>query len=584
MDPKKYLSAIIVCLLILLAAGVIYAPVGNYGYILYDDMSSIYDPFLTQGLSLDKLGRAFYDPPAHLPYQVPIPTVVRLVLWEMFNDDLGKHHLFSLGMHLLCALSLFLLLRSMTGRTAASGFCALLVTVHPLNVEAVSWLAGFNGLLEALFLIITLACYGRYVRRPSRPGYLLVFIPFILGLLSKPTMVILPFLMVLYDVWPAGRFGASVTNIKKNGPDSGRGFVIAEKIPFLMLIPVYLMAGNLIAAGQWWRTRTAPFSFHPGAVVDFVRHLGKIIYPVGLTVCRPDPPETPLAPVMGLGLAALVISGLLLWKARNRGYLITGWFWFLIAAAPVAVMLFVSGRPVEDHHLYIPLIGVFIMMAFGLSDFLAPFRNGRGLFLITASVITIALTAVSVSQVKHWENSLTVFQQALSVHPDNKKARVNLGDACLEKGRVEEAERHYRRFLDIAPDSALGHTKLAQSLALLGRPEDARRHLETALRLSPDYVPALHGLADLLAGLGKTDQAIALYRRALEINAGLFQTHNNLALALYDQGHFQEALAHLDQAIRLKPDYRTAIENRRVILYFGDTILNADKLSMVSPD
>jgi tetratricopeptide (TPR) repeat protein len=269
---------------------------------------------------------------------------------------------------------------------------------------------------------------------------------------------------------------------------------------------------------------------------------------------------------MGLGLAALVISGLLLWKARNRGYLITGWFWFLIAAAPVTVMLFVSGRPVEDHHLYIPLIGVFIMMAFGLSDFLAPFRNGRGLFLITASVITIALTAVSVSQVKHWENSLTVFQQALSVHPDNKKARVNLGDACLEKGRVEEAERHYRRFLDIAPDSALGHTKLAQSLALLGRPEDARRHLETALRLSPDYVPALHGLADLLAGLGKTDQAIALYRRALEINAGLFQTHNNLALALYDQGHFQEALAHLDQAIRLKPDYRTAIENRRVIL------------------
>ena len=563
---KKYIPDIFICLLIITAGLVIYARLGNYDYILYDDMSSIYDPFLTSGISLEKIIRTFSDPPAHLPYRVPVPTLVRLVLWEFVGGNAGGHHLFSLYLHLVIALLLFILLRLTTGKTVESGFCALLFTVHPVNVEAVSWLAGFNGLLEAFFLILCLICYAVYVRKPSLSRYLLIFPPFILGLMSKPSMVVVPFLMILFDFWPLARFSLRRTGLKQIFTGILHNRIILEKIPLLVLVPLQMGLGDLLATGRVMHTGPASLRLYPGSLVDFFFHLKKVVFPAGLTIGRPDPPEATFLAAAGVIMIILLISVIILWRANSHRYLVTGWFWFLTAASPAALVLALSGRPVEDHHLYIPLIGLFIMVVFGLSAIISKRGYGRGFFLIPAVIVVNLLAVVSYHQVGYWRDSLTVFSHALDVYPDNKKALVILGDAYMKEDRGEQARRCYRQFLMFAPDSALGHTKLADALAAAGQTSTAVRHYRKAMALSPDYAPAYHDLADLMMDMGKTDQAIALYRKALNINPDLFQTHNNLALALFKRGFFREACDHLNLALKINPAYQTAAGNLQIIL------------------
>ncbi len=564
---KRYLGDIITCLLIITTGLVIYARIGGYDYILYDDMMSLYVPFVTEGFSLEKVGRIFYKPLLdYLPYQVPVPSIVRLILWELFGNDLGKHHLFSLCLHILCALMLFWLLRAATGKIPESGLCALLLTVHPLNVEAVSWLAGYNGMLEAFFLMAALVLYYGYLRKPSISRYLLIFIPFILGLMSKPSMAVLPFLMILLDYWPFQRFSLTWPDIKEMLPGLRLGRVIVEKLPLILLVPIYVLLEKRIGSGGTKLAEPFSLTFYPGSLVDFMAHLIKVVVPTGLAIGRPDPAAASLWTAVGLVGMLLLISIVVLWQGRTRRYLITGWFWFLIAAAPGILILSASGRPVEDHHLYIPLVGIFILFSFGLSSLLSVRRYGRYLFMVSGLTVLVVLFPLAYAQVGHWENSITIFSHAIAIDPDNRKAHVNLGDAYMQKDEIDRALHHYREFLRISPESALGHTKLANALAAAGRTEAAVRHFSEALDLAPDYVPAYHGWADLLAEAGDTDGAITLYRRALAIDPRLFQTLNNLALALYERGDYREALACLDRAVRINPHYRTAVINRRIII------------------
>jgi tetratricopeptide (TPR) repeat protein len=563
---KKIIPDILICLLIITVGLVIYARIGGYDYILYDDIVSMYVPFVTNGFSTEKFGQAFYNLPENIPYDVAVPAVVKLLLWEFFGGDPGKHHLFSLYMHIACALLLFLFLRSTTGEIPASGFCALLFTVHPLNVEAVSWLSGHNGMLEAFFLLATIVCYCHYVNKPFWKRYLIVFPPFVLGLMSKPTIAILPFLLLLLDYWPFRRFSLSRAGIKDMTLGYRRNRVLVEKIPLIALPPLLWTIRRFIHAGQFHNAGAASLRFHAGAVLDFIGHLSRIFYPVDLAICRPAPPEASLWAAAGLLGAFLVVSLFVILKMHAHKYFITGWFWFWCASAPVILMLFLSGRPVEDHHLYIPLIGVFIMVAFGLSSVLLPLRYGRGLFLITAAAILSLLMVTSYRQTGYWKNSESIFIHALSIHPDNKKVHINLGDAYMGKKDPEKAVRHYRQFLQLSPDNPLGLTKLARALASAGINEEARRLYKKALKLSPDYIPAYDGLAELLIQTGQIDEAIATYRAVLRINPDLFQILNNLALALYKRGDIQEALNCLDRALRENPHYRAAENNRRIIM------------------
>ncbi len=563
---KRYFPETIICLMIITIGLIVYAQLCNYDYIFYDDILSMFDPFLTNGFSLEKAGQAFYNPLKYSPYQVPVPYIVRMLLWDLPGANPGKHHLFSLYLHLAIALMFFLFLRLTTKKRYESGFCALLFTIHPINVEAVSWLAGFNGLLEAFFLMICLLCYAIYARNPVLKWYLILFPPFILGLMCKPTIAILPFLLFLLDYWPFRRFSLDRVGIRKLTLGFRRNPVLVEKIPLAILPPLLWTIQKVLYTGQYQRATPVSLSFHPGSIMDFVGHLTKTFYPIDLAICRPAPPAAPMwgaAVLLGVFLA---ISLAIMLKTHNHKYIFTGWFWFWGASAPVILMIFLSGRSVEDHHLYIPLIGIFVIASFGLSSALFPLKYGRGLFLLTGIIILSMLIPLAYRQTGYWKNSESIFTHALSIHPDNKKVHVNLGDVYMGKKDFDKAIHHYRQFLRLSPDSPLGLTKLAQAMAFAGMTEEARRQYEKALRLSPDYVPACHGLADLMTQTGQVDKAIALYRKALEINPDLFQTLNNLALIMYERGDYLKALSYLDLAIKKNHRYQTAIKNRRLIM------------------
>ncbi len=564
---RRYFSETAICLFIITALLFVFHQTHNYSYILYDDIIPLRNSYVTSGLTLKKVFRAFYDPLPNVPYTSPIPVIIRMVQWELVGNNFGAQHLFSLLFHTATAIMLFILLRSTTKKVWESGFCMALFALHPLNVEPVVWLAGMNVLLEAFFLTATLLLYYTYTQKPSFPRYMLVFPPFFLGMLCKPTTAVLPLLLLCLDYWPFQRLApialplsSLATTVRNNW-----GKVILEKIPFFLVVVLQIFGQALFSGDPFSALKTVSFHFHPGALLHFAVFLKNIIYPADLTICYPPPPAASMEAAVAVLSGFVFITGFIFWKSRSHKYIIAGWLWFLITSFPVILMVSLSGKPVADRHLYIPLIGIWIILSFGLGTVMKsiPFKKTLRFFLPIFFLAPLML--VSHTQTRHWKNSLTIFHHALSIHPDNQKALANLGDALLEKEEINSAIHYYRRLVRLIPESAPAHTKLAKALSLQGAPEEAAFHYQTALALSPGYAFAHHNYADFLFERKETEKAIRHYRLALSISPRLFQTHNNLATALLTKGETVRAVFHLQQALAVNPDYETARENLRKI-------------------
>lgn len=569
---RKHLADILICLLISTVCLTIYYQTKDHSYILYDDPSFL-DPSLRNGAPLENIERAASRSFGYVPYLSTFPAVVRIIQWSMAGNDIGKLHLYSLFWHLANSIMLFLLLRFSTGMVYESGLCAILFTVHPLNVEPVCWLSGLNGLLTCFFLMLMFLCYLYYIKRPTLKRYLLMIPPFSLGILCKPTIAIAPLLLLLFDYWPFQRLAATTPSntITRDDHKFKIYSLILEKLPLAVLVILYLLTSRFLLGMKHQQSEHVLPGFHPGAVVHLANHLAKIIWPTGLTICQPQPPEAPLWKAVII-IMMIFVSCLLSFKARrSHKYIITGWLWFITSLSPAILMVSLSGRPAEDRYFYIPLIGVCIIFSFGIST-MATVAKGLKPLVWAAAVLIISLFIhLSYLQTKYWKNSITVFSHAISLFPDNIRARANLGDAFLENGDIRAAIDNYRQLVKITPNSAAAHTMLANALARNNMDDAARNHYKKAISLAPDYVFAYHGFADFLANRGELDNAIKYYRLALKISPYLVQTHNNLAIALLKKGEIQEAVFHLKEAIRIDPDYKTARENLEVIIKHGVT-------------
>jgi len=567
MIMRRYLPETLICLLIVITICLVYYQINDFSYILYDDILAVDNPYMVNGITPEKITRAFgvHD---HVPYMSPVPLIIAMAQWEFAGDDYGMHHLFSLFLHASTAIMLFLFLRSATGKKWESGLCAALFALHPINVEPVVWLTGVSGLLEAFFLIFTLLFYHHYIVKPSLKRYFLIFPTFILGLLCKPSIAVLPLLMICLDYWPFHRIGPTQP-IDRNTVLRADWFrLILEKIPFIFIVILQFLFRELLINKRSSFSKNTPIHFHPGGIIDFVLYMKKIVYPAELTICYPQPPVASLGTAFGvLGILAL-ITCLLLRATRFKkfpGYIITGWIWFLAACLPVLIMVSFSDRPVADRHLYIPLIGIFIIISFGMGNLIRSVPYGRPIFLSMITLFLTMLAIISYTQTTHWMDSITIFSHAVSLDPDNKRALSNLGDAFLENGEINKATQYYQELVRVDPQSALAHTKLAKALALQKNAEKAAAHYKKALILSPEYEFAQHNYADLLMENGHIDEAIQHYRKALAINPNLFRTHNNLATAFLKKGNVSMAVFHLKQALKINPDYKTARVNLRII-------------------
>jgi tetratricopeptide (TPR) repeat protein len=573
--PRPFLNFIPVFSLILATLWV-YWPVLNSEFINLDDNLYVTDNLMVQrGLTLENVIWAFTN--TSTGFWHPFTWLSHMLDCQLFGLNPGPHHLTSLLFHLANTLLLFWVLSRMTGRPWASTFIAALFALHPLHVESVAWVSERKDVLSTFFWFLTLGTYLRYVEQPGIHRYLLVLFSFTLGLMSKAMLVTLPFVLLLLDYWPLGRFlfkqNSGGPLLPRPGVAPNQGLsplrLIQEKTPLWILsgawcVLTFFAEKSLGALGG---LESIPLGIRiANAISSYGFYLGKTIWPRNLAVFYPYPELIPLWPAILSGLFLIVLSFIVIRYAFSNPYLFVGWFWYLGTLVPVIGLVPVGSHAMADRFTYIPLVGPFIMIAMGGSDFLMGWRHRKITLAVSAGLALSFFSVATRQQVALWQKSITLFEHTVSITSNNYFGHNNLGVALAQQGKIQEAIVHYTRALQINPNFTDAHNNLGNFLARQGKIQEAAAHYTQALRSNPHSWQAYFNLAVLQAQQGKIQEAIVSYSRALEIDPDFAEAHYNLGILLTQQGNNQEAIAHYTQTLRIKRDYAEAHINLAQLL------------------
>ena len=558
---------IIACLFLVLATATVYAELRNHQFINLDDNFYVtYNSQVQRGLTLGGLAWAFTYTN---PYWIPLTWLSHMLDCQLFGMAPGPHHLTNLFFHIVNSLLLFLWLLRLTRAAGRSFLVAALFALHPLHVESVAWVAERKDVLSTFFWLLTMWAYVWYVERPGFRRYLLVLLSFGLGLMAKPMLVTLPLVLLLLDYWPLARWAPRAAEAAGDPETSGPGVslkhLVREKVPLFALA---VLCSLITLYGQQVSNAVVPLARFPltmrlaDACVAYLSYLAKMIWPSRLAILYPlSLNRPPLWQPLGAALVLAALSFLAIRLGRRHPYLPVGWFWYLGALAPVIGVVQVGLQASADRFTYVPLIGLFLIVAWGSAEVAAGWRPGRFLLPAGAGLILAALALCTWAQVRHWRDSVSLFEHTLRVTGDNPTAQYSLGLALEQQGRLAQAVAHYEEALRLNreavspnPDYATLHNDLGLALFQQGKLAQALAHYQTALALNPNYAPAYNNLGNALIVQGKLDQAIACYQRALQLDPHNGLAHYNLGLALMSQHQVGTALWHFRDAVRLEPN------------------------------
>jgi protein O-mannosyl-transferase len=544
----------------------VYAPVRHFDFVEVDDPSYVREnPHVTQGLTGESLRWAFTN--RHAAYWIPLTWVSYMVDVEMFGGvDAGGHHVVNLLLHIANTLLLFALLRRTTGAEACSAWVAGMFALHPLHVESVAWITERKDVLSTLFWLLAMWAHVRFVARRTAIRYAAVVICGVLGLLAKPMLVTLPFALLLFDVWPLGRVRG-----ERLGQWQAWKPLLVEKVPLLVVAAGASLVA-LVTQGQGGAAatlRALPLSFRlENAVVSYVAYIGQMAWPASLSMIYPYPETLGAGAVVGAAFVLALVTGLAVVAARQRPYLPVGWFWFVGTLVPVIGIVQVGVQARADRFTYVPLVGLFIMVAWGVADLTRASRAWRATAAAAACLTLLAAGIQSRVQVAYWQDNVALWTHAFEIGlgMDSVQAHRDLGRALAGRGRLDEALAHYRAAAQATPQDADVRYGLAVVLSQLGRGAEAVEALRAAVGLRPAYPEAHAKLGFLLAAGGQRDEAVTEYLEALRLKPGFSEIHNNLGALLAQQGRFAEALPHLQEAARLLPDSESTRQNLAMTL------------------
>jgi tetratricopeptide (TPR) repeat protein len=547
--------SLFVCLLIAIAILAVYGQVRNHAFVNFDDGLYVTENrYVKAGLTRQGITWSFTATTASNWH--PLTWLSHMLDCQLYGMNPGPHHLTNLFFHIANTLLLLLVLRRMTGDLWPSSFVAAMFALHPLHVESVAWVAERKDVLSTFFWALTIFSYTRYVERPELKRYLLVLVFFILGLMAKPMLVTLPFLLLLLDYWPIRRFQfAQSDGAGKSQQRSHALSLVWEKVPFFVLSAASSFLTFLVQQRARVSLDESPLDDRiANALVSYVSYMGKMIWPYDLAFFYQYPSMVPIWQVAGAGLLVISISFLAVRTVRRLPYLAVGWLWFLGTLVPVIGLVQVGGQAMADRYTYVPLIGLFIMIAWGVPDLLARWRYRKvALALSTAGLLSI-LMATTWLQVRYWTNDLIFFDHALHVDPNNFGMHNHIGLVLAGQGKTNEAISHYSEALRINPQSGETHNNMGLALAKQGKAAEAISHYNAALRINPHDAGVYNNLGNALIAQRNFDEAIAHYTQALRLRPHSVQAHNNLGNALVAQGRLDEAIAHYTEALRLRPD------------------------------
>jgi Flp pilus assembly protein TadD len=536
--------AVLLALVTLLA----FWPVVQCGWLnLDDDLYVTANPAIWGGLTLAGARWAFTT--GHAALWHPLTWLSHMLDVQLWGPDPAGPHATNLLLHVTNAVLLLLLLVRTTASLWPSAAVAALFALHPLRVESVAWVAERKDLLCGLFALTTIWAHVRWAERPSPGRYALVALSLALGLMAKPMLVTLPLVLLLLDRWPLER-GTSLR-------------LVAEKLPLLALAAGAALM-EMVAAGRAGAVgHLARFPLEArlaNALVSYARYVGKTVWPSGLAVFYPYPSAWPAWQLAGAAVLLVGVTTLAVVQRRRRPYLLVGWLWFLGMLFPVSGVVQAGSQAMADRFTYLPLIGLFVMAAWGGQDLLARWPVRPWLLAVSASAVLLALGGSTRRQVGYWHDSTRLFTHALEVTSGNWLAHNNLGAALTRQGRLDEAAQHFAESVRLEPSNPDAHYNLGVVLQQQGRSAAAIEHYRAALRLAPDRPNVHTNLGVALLDGGEVEQAVAELQQAfvLRQDAG---THFNLGLALARAGRTDEATLHFREAVRLAPDFGAAREH-----------------------
>jgi Flp pilus assembly protein TadD len=542
------------CVAVLAAATlIVFGPALQCGFVFDDEQYVSENAVVRSGLTAHGFFWAWTT--THAANWHPLTWLSLMLDGHLLGTSPWSYHLVNVLLHVANTLLLFVLLWRLTGATGRSALVAALFAMHPLRVESVAWVSERKDVLSTLFGLWALLAYVRYARAPSVVRYLLVGVGLALSLLAKPMLVTLPAVFLLLDYWPLGRRGPT-----HDGRVQLRRLVL-EKLPLLALCVascvVTLWAQARSEAVQSL-THLPPVQRLANAALSYTDYLRQMVLPSDLAPYYPHPrggSSGAGATAAGLFLAAATVVAVRL--ARRYPYLAVGWLWYLGTLVPVIGLVQVGDQARADRYTYFPLIGIFLMLVWGLADLARRWRCERPAACL-AAVLLVYLGIVSWGQVHYWHDSVVLWEHTLAVAGESAKAHINLGKALKQRGDLEGASRHYRDALRLEPDNAVAHNNLG--VTYLDREDyaEAARQFREALRLEPDNALAHNNLGIVLLHGRDHSEAVRHFQESLRLDPNYARAHNNLGLACLEQGQSAEAELHFRDALRLEPNYARA--------------------------
>lgn len=526
---KKNYSYLII-LFLMIASLAAFGRIAGNDFINFDDPRYITENSNIQaGMHYENIRWAFAS--FVESHWIPLTLMSHMLDWTLFGANASGHHIVSMLLHMGAVIFLFLFLNRTTNNIWPAAFAAALFALHPLRVESVVWASERKDVLSMFFGMASLYAYALYAEKSKRSRYFLCLILFALSLMAKSMLVTLPFVFLLLDYWPLGRWQTEIISPLKNRFQMIRR-LLWEKVPFFVLT---ILSSMMTLRAQYGESSLhLPFTTHVfNAIISYVAYLKKFFLPVDLVLLYPFKYFFPIWQILASCVILIVITIFVIYYIKKFPFLFVGWFWYLGTLIPVIGLMPIS-LPFAEHYTYLPSVGISIMLAWGIPSLIKN-ETIRKTILFPAGIILLAILSVLTwQQCGHWKNSITLFSHTLRVTKDNYIAHNHLGNALFEKGKFNEAIDHYSE----------------------------------AIRIFPSYAEAYYNRGLVYAALGQYLQTIEDNNKAVGLKKNYAEAYHNRGVAYSRLGQHQSALEDFNKAIRFKPDYAEAYSNRGV-LYFN---------------
>ena len=566
---------LLICILLAAVTFAVYLPVRNHEFVHYDD--DVYVSNNTEvksGLSWQGIQWAFTT--GYASNWHPLTWLSLMLDCQLFGVKPGPMHLVNVFFHVANTLLLFIVLSRMTKGLWQSVFVAGLFALHPLHVESVAWVAERKDVLSTLFWLLTMLAYARYAERSSASRYIVVLVLFATGLLAKPMLVTLPFVLFLLDYWPLLRFATKGRPLERTGgPDfaiatPGRQkaslrWLIIEKIPLIVLT----VASSVVTFVVQQKTGAMSDIYHLrfneriiNAIVSYLTYIGKMIWPAQLAVLYPHPVNTiPVSRAVIYGAILVLTTIFFVCYCRRYKYLIVGWLWYLGTLVPVIGIVQVGSQAMADRYTYIPLIGLFVIISFGATELLKERPFGKIALGVLAGISLSACVVVTSHQLKYWKDSLSLFEHTLNVIEGSYVMQNNYANILSDLGRPKEAAAQLSEALKLLPNSPGIHINYGNALREMGRLDEAIEHYKIAVTLNPDFTLAHYNLGLALAAKGNYEGAIEQYRLYAGTAVDVADIHQGMGEQLAKEGKADDAVSQFQKALIVKPDSAEVLSN-----------------------